>query len=87
VGGTGRRRAALHRTPTPYADGSVESLNGRFRDELLNKHAPTIFHAHAAIERCRIDYDLRGPHTLVGGLSPAEFISDIKYPKLTVCRA
>jgi transposase InsO family protein len=35
----------------PMQNGSVESFNGRFRDELLNEHVfPPIFHARAAIE-------------------------------------
>ncbi|MDB5072637.1 MAG: family transposase [Candidatus Eremiobacteraeota bacterium] len=59
----------------PMQNGSVESFNGRFRDELLNEHAfPTIFHARVAIESWRVDYNLRRPHTSLGGLTPAEFI-------------
>ena len=59
----------------PMQNGSVESFNGRFRDELLNEHAfPTIFHARATIENWRLDYNLRRPHTSLGGLTPAEFI-------------
>jgi putative transposase len=59
----------------PMQNGSVESFTGRFRDELLNEHAfPTIFHARAAIEAWRLDYNLRRPHTALGGLTPAEFI-------------
>jgi putative transposase len=59
----------------PMQNGSVESFNGRFRDELLNEHAfPTLFHARSAIEAWRIDYNLRRPHTALAGLTPAEFI-------------
>lgn len=59
----------------PMQTGSVESFNGRFPDELLNEHAfPTIFHARAAIESWRVDYNLRRPHTSLGGLTPAKFI-------------
>ncbi|BDE06909.1 insertion element protein [Vulcanimicrobium alpinum] len=59
----------------PTQNGSVESFNGRFRDELLNEHAfPTLFHARTAIEAWRIDYNHRRPHTALGGLTPAEFI-------------
>lgn len=60
----------------PMQNGSVESFNGRFRDELLNEHAfPTIFHARVAIETWRVDYNHRRPHTALGGLTPAEFIA------------
>lgn len=59
----------------PTQNASVESFNGRFRDELLNEHCfPTIFHARAAIETWRLDYNLRRPHTALNGLTPAEFI-------------
>jgi putative transposase len=59
----------------PMQNGSIESFNGRFRDELLNEHAfPTIFDARFAIEAWRIDYNHRRPHTALDGLTPAEFI-------------
>lgn len=60
----------------PTQNGSVESFNGRLRDELLNEHAfPTIFHARHAIEAWRIDYNLRRPDTSLDGLTPIEFIT------------
>jgi putative transposase len=60
----------------PMQNGSVESFNGRFRDELLNEHAfPTIHHARSAIEDWRLDYNARRPHTSLGGLTPNEFIA------------
>lgn len=59
----------------PMQNGSVESFNGRLRDELLNEHAfPTIFHARSSIEHWRIDYNEQRPHTRLDGLTPAEFI-------------
>ena len=59
----------------PMQNGSVESFNGRFRDELLNEHSfPTIFHARSAIEAWRIDYNDNRPHTALDGLTPTEFI-------------
>jgi putative transposase len=58
----------------PMQNGSVESFNGRLRDELLNEHAfPTIFHARSAVDAWRFDYNHRRPHTSLGGLTPAEF--------------
>jgi len=63
----------------PMQNGSVESFNGRFRDEMLNEHAfPTIFHARSAIEAWRLDYNLGRPHTALGGLTPAEFIEQYR---------
>jgi putative transposase len=59
----------------PTQNASVESFNGRFRDEFLNEYAfPTIFHARAAVEHWRVDYNAFRPHTQLGGLTPAEFI-------------
>jgi transposase InsO family protein len=72
----------------PMQNGSVESFNGRFRDELLNEHAiPTIFHAHSAIEAWRVDYNDLRPHTALGGLTPAGIHrASSHYLKLTVSR-
>lgn len=59
----------------PMQNGSVESFNGCFRDELLNELVfPTSFHARAAIEAWRIDYKQHRPHTSLGGLTPDELI-------------
>ena len=59
----------------PMQNGSVESFNGRLRDELLNEHAfPTIFNARSAVDAWRFDYNHHRPHAAIGGLTPAEFI-------------
>jgi putative transposase len=48
----------------PNQNATIESFNGRLRDELLNEHAfPTVFHARSAIEAWRIDYNEKRPHT------------------------
>ena len=58
----------------PMQNGSVESFNGRLRDELLNEHSfPTIFHARSAVDAWRFDYNHHRAHTALGGLTPAEF--------------
>ena len=70
---TGLMQFSLDRSISPAR--SVESFNGRFRDELLNEQAfPTLFRARSAIEGWRIDYNLRRSHTALAGLTPAEFI-------------
>ncbi len=59
----------------PMQNGSVESFNGRLRDELLNEYSfPTIFHARSTVDAWRFDYNHHRPHTSLGGLTPAEFI-------------
>lgn len=65
----------------PNQNGTVESFNGRLRDELLNEHAfATIFHARSAAERWRIDYNEQRPHTTLGGMTPAEFLKTFTQP-------
>lgn len=60
----------------PMQNASIESLNGRFRDELLNEHAfVTIFDARALIEQWRLDYNHGRPHTKLNGLTPMEFLN------------
>ena len=69
----------------PTQNGSVESFNGRIRDELLNEHAfPTIFHARRTIEEWRLDYNAQRPHTSLNRLTPNEFIEH--YLKITNSR-
>ena len=72
----------------PTQNGSVESFNGRLRDELLNEHAfPTIFHARRATEEWRRDYNASRPHISLNGLTPNEFIeqySNIPNSRLSV---
>ena len=59
----------------PNQNATIESFNGRIRDELLNEHAfPTIFHARSAVEAWRVDYNQHRPHTQLDGLTPAEFL-------------
>jgi putative transposase len=72
----------------PMQNGSVESFNGRLRDELLNEHSfPTLFHARSAVEAWRFDYNHVRPHTALDGLTPIEFIrqtSNYPNPRLSV---
>ncbi|EKE67881.1 integrase catalytic subunit [Oceanibaculum indicum P24] len=58
----------------PKQNGSVESSNGRLRDECLNEHLFVSYrHARAIIEDRRVDYNLNRPHTSLQGLTPHEF--------------
>jgi len=61
----------------PNQNAVVESFNGRLRDELLNEYAfPTIFHARAATEAWRLDYNAHRPHTTLAGMTPLEFLKE-----------
>jgi putative transposase len=58
----------------PMQNGFVESFNGRLRDECLNERLFTSYrHAREVIEEWRIDYDVKRPHTSLGGPTPNEF--------------
>jgi len=59
----------------PMQNGSVESFNGRLRDEFLNEHAfPSLIRARTAIDEWRHDYKHHRPHSSLAGLTPAEFL-------------
>ena len=54
--------------------GSLESFNGRFRDECLNQHwFVNLAGAQRTIEQWRQDYNTARPHSSLGNLTPAEF--------------
>ena len=53
-------------------NASIESFNGRFRDECLNAHLfTTLAHAQALIEAWRCEYNEERPKKGLGGLTPA----------------
>ena len=58
----------------PVENSYVESLNGRLRDECLNL---TLFFsiqdAREKLEKWRVDYNTRRPHSALGDLAPEEF--------------
>ncbi|MBX9993110.1 MAG: transposase [Phreatobacter oligotrophus] len=58
----------------PIQNASVESLNGRFRDECLNEQ---LFRGLPMVRRIidawRIEHNGHRPHTSLGGLTPDEF--------------
>ena len=58
----------------PQQNASIESFNGRLRDELLNE---TIFtsltHVRTALAIWKDDYNTVTPHSTLGNLPPAVF--------------
>ncbi|WP_408380283.1 IS3 family transposase [Paraburkholderia megapolitana] len=55
----------------PVENAYIESFNGRFRDECLNKHCfvwPR--HARRLIDEWRIEYNTERPHSSLGYLTP-----------------
>ena len=60
----------------PTQNGFVESFNGRLRDECLNEHAFTsLAAAKRIIAAWQLDYNTVRPHSGLGGLSPAAYVS------------
>jgi putative transposase len=59
---------------SPWQNAWIESLNGTFRDELLNGwQFDSLLEARVIIEDWRIDYNWKRPHTAHGELTPSEF--------------
>ena len=59
---------------SPWENGYVESFNSRFRDELLNRELFVgLEDARWIVDRWRLDYNHRRPHSALGYLTPAEF--------------
>ena len=60
----------------PTDNAYIESPGGRFREECLNQHWFTsLGDAEQIIERWRQAYNERRPHSSLGYLSPAEYLS------------
>lgn len=58
----------------PMQNGTVESFNGKVRDEFLNQHwFMSLREVKELAERWREDYNEQRPHSSLGGMSPNEF--------------
>ena len=56
----------------PWENGYVESFNGKLRDELLNREIfYTMTEAEVLLERWRIHYNTKRPHSALGYRPPA----------------
>ncbi len=57
---------------SPWENGYVESLNGKFRDELLNRELfYTLTEAKVLVERWRREYNAVRPHSSLDDRPPA----------------
>ena len=55
-------------------NGTIESFNGKFREECLNEHwFQTLHQARTEISAWRKDYNEVRPHSSIGGIPPAQF--------------
>jgi putative transposase len=63
----------------PIQNATVESFNGRMRDELLNQHWwRSLEEARAAIAGYREDYNQVRPHSALRNQTPAEFAAGLQ---------
>ena len=62
---------------SPWENGYVESFNGKFRDELLNGELFLgLADARWVIDRWRLDYNHRRPHSALDYQTPAAFAAN-----------
>ena len=57
---------------SPWENGYIESFNAKLRDELLNLESfDTLHEAQVLVERWRVEYNTRRPHSSLGYRPPA----------------
>lgn len=72
----------------PIQNATVESFNGRMRDELLNQHWwRTLDEARRAVAAYREDYNQVRPHSALGNQTPEGFASALRSLDLGVAVA
>lgn len=63
----------------PTQNGTVESFNGRMRDELLNETLFTsLAHAREAVAAWADDYNAERPHSAPGYATPAAYAAALR---------
>ena len=66
---------AIHIAPgSPWENGYIESFNGKFRDEILDRELfYSVKEAKVIVEDWRMEYNHHRPHSSLGYKTPAEF--------------
>lgn len=68
----------------PYQNGTIESFNGKLRDECLNENLfLSLNDAERIIGNWRWEYNTERPHSSLGGKCPSEIFCREKSVKLT----
>jgi len=68
---------------SPWENGYVESFNGKLRDELLNRELfLSLEEARWVVDRWRLDYNHRRPHSSLDYQTPAAFAAGCVLPGL-----
>jgi len=66
---------------SPWENGYVESFNGKLRDELLNRELfLSLAEARWVVDRWRLDYNHRRPHSSLEYQTPAAFAAGCVLP-------
>ncbi len=61
---------------SPWENGYIESFNGKFRDEILNRELfYSVKEAKVLVEDWRLEYNDHRPHSGLGYMTPAGFAS------------
>lgn len=72
-------RVLYIRPGRPSENGFIESFNSRVRDECLNRNTfASLEDAGDILEKWRIYYNEKRPHSSLGNLSPAEFMKQLE---------
>jgi putative transposase len=59
---------------SPWENGYLESFNGKFRDEVLDREVfYSVKEAKVIVEDWRLEYNNHRPHSSLGYMTPAEF--------------
>ncbi len=62
---------------SPWENGYIESFNGKFRDEILNREVfYSVKEAKAIAENWRLEYNDHRPHSSLGYKTPAAFATE-----------
>jgi hypothetical protein len=77
------KRAAVNtlyiKKGSPWENGSVESLNGKLRDELLNRELfLSLAEVRYVLDEWRLDYNHRRLHSALDWQTPAAFAATLK---------
>ena len=66
----------------PTQNASIESFNGRLRDEFVNESLfTTLREARAGLAIWREDYNKERPHSALGNIPPVDFAETMRMEK------
>ncbi len=88
MAGKGGHRSALYRARKSWENGYCESFNGKLRDECLNGEIfYSLKEAQIVIEKWRVEYNTRRPHSALGYRPPAPAAYRLQVPPNSVSQS